>query len=137
MTMTQFEESTGRLSPRVNVALSRTPRQKLPERVRGFSISSKSTNVNLLTRCANDRGSPASAAASLAVPEVTRRRTDQFRDFVRMLKLGAIDLCDQVGVAKRTSEAASTESRLARACRPKEEQRPDRAARVSRPARKI
>src|SRR5215813_9498891 len=47
-----------------------------------------------------------------------------------MLKLRAIDLCDQIGVVKQDLGGGFDDSRLARTRRPEEEQRPDRAARV-------
>jgi hypothetical protein len=106
--------------------------KQLPERVRGF--------LDLVEEHQTQLGHLGVRAVevllrqhrrSLTVPEVTRRRTDQFRDFVRMLKLRAIDLCDQVGVTKKDLGGGLDDSRLARTCRPKKEQRPDRAARVS------
>src|SRR2546428_5930395 len=53
-----------------------------------------------------------------------------------MLKLRAIDLCDQVGVAKKDLGGGLDDPRLARTCRSEEEERPDRAARM-RQARQI
>src|SRR5262249_28841119 len=47
-----------------------------------------------------------------------------------MLKLRAIDLCNQVGVAKKDLGGGLDDTRLARTRRPEEEQRPDRAARM-------
>src|SRR5262249_45920467 len=73
---------------------------------------------------------------SLTVSEVARRRTDQFRYLVRMLKLCAIDLCDQVGVAKEDLGGGLDYPRLARTRRPEEEQCSDRAARMSQARQK-
>src|SRR5262245_15416267 len=53
-----------------------------------------------------------------------------------MLKLCAIDLCDEGGVDKKDLGGGLDHSRLARTRRPEEEQRPDRAARMSQARQK-
>src|SRR5262245_26806026 len=53
-----------------------------------------------------------------------------------MLKFRAVDLCDQVGVAKKDLGSGLDHPRLARTSRPEEEQRSDRAARVSQARQK-
>src|SRR5262245_14906370 len=67
----------------------------------------------------------------LAVPEIARRRAYQFGYFMRMLKLGAIDLDHSVWVAEQDFGGGLDRARLARAGRPKEEQRAQRFVRQS------
>src|SRR5262245_10651192 len=67
----------------------------------------------------------------LAVPEIARRRADQFGYLVRMLKLGAIDLDHRVRVAEQDFGGGLDRPRLARAGRSEEEQRAQRLVRHS------
>src|SRR5215475_14034389 len=53
-----------------------------------------------------------------------------------MLKLRAVDLCDQIGVAEEDLGGGLDYPRLARTRRPEEEQRSDRAARMSQAGQK-
>src|ERR1700722_14300175 len=49
-----------------------------------------------------------------AVPQIARRRTNQFGDFMRMLKLRAIDLNHRSRVAKQYFSGGLDDARLAR-----------------------
>src|SRR5262245_65241562 len=69
--------------------------------------------------------------AGLAVPEIARRRAYQFGYFVRVLELGAIDLDHRIRVAEQNFGGGLDRTRLARAGRPKEEQRAQRFVRQS------
>jgi hypothetical protein len=93
MMMMQLERSTRRLSPSVSVALSRMPSSNCQSESLAFSISSKSRiesfsflGVELVERFLREQG------VRLPVAKVSRRRTDQLGDFVRVLKFRAIDL---------------------------------------------
>src|SRR6266508_3453449 len=100
ITMTQFEKSTRRLSPSVSVALSRMPN-------RSFQTPSKKMTFVLFDE-GHFLGRGLEAVdvllrkqwLGLAVPQIARGRTDQLRDFMRMLKLGAIDFDHRVRVAE-------------------------------------
>src|SRR5580698_8340309 len=48
-----------------------------------------------------------------AMPEISRRRTDQFCDFVAVLKLGAVDLQDTSGVAHKRFRSGFHQAGLA------------------------
>src|SRR5215469_1764787 len=58
----------------------------------------------------------------LPVSQVAGRGADQFGDFVRVLKLGAIDLDARPGVAEQSLGHRLDHPRLAGSCRPQEEQ---------------
>src|SRR5260370_41577875 len=60
--------------------------------------------------------------------EVSRRRSDQLGNFVRVLKFRAIDLDHGAGVAKEKLGGGLHDPRLPRARRPKEQQVPHGAA---------
>src|SRR5215475_5832532 len=117
-TMTQFEKSTQRLSPSVSVALSKMPNRSCQSASDAFSISSKKTKiifldaVDVLLR---------KQWLGLAVPQIARERTDQLRDFMRMLKLGAIDFDHRVQVAEENFGRGFDRARLARPGRPQEQ----------------
>src|SRR5215468_5677599 len=68
--------------------------------------------------------------------EVTRRRADQLRDLVRMLKLRAVNLRDQIRITKKYFRGGLDDSRLAGTCGTKEEQVPDWTAGVSQSSQK-
>src|SRR5258708_40079681 len=66
---------------------------------------------------------------SLAVPKVSRRRTDQLRNFVRVLELGAIDLDAGVRIAEQGLGHGFHHARLARPGVPQKQQVPYAAPR--------
>src|SRR5262245_3038469 len=70
------------------------------------------------------------------MPEVSRRRAYQLRNLMRMLKLRAIDFCDQVRVTEKYLRGRLDDSRFARTCGTEEEQVPDWTAWVSQSSQK-
>lgn len=64
-----------------------------------------------------------------AVSKVSRRRADEFRDLMAVLKFGAIDLNHRPGIVQQGLSRCLDDSSLARACRPQEEKISDRTAR--------
>ena len=113
--MMHCERSTRRLSPRVSVALSRMPSNKLPERVGGLFDFVEQKNrefelvgVPLVQRFLRQQG------MRLAVTEVARRRTDQFGDFMGVLELGAVDLDAGAGIAEKRFGQGFDDAGLAR-----------------------
>jgi hypothetical protein len=55
------------------------------------------------------------------MPKVSRRRTDQFRDFVAVLKLGAVDLQHRPNVANERLRSGLDQPGLTGACGPREQ----------------
>src|SRR5580658_2535710 len=55
------------------------------------------------------------------MPEVSRRRTDQFRDFVAVLKFGAVDLQYRPNVANERLGSGFDQPGLTRASGPQEQ----------------
>ena len=64
----------------------------------------------------------------LAVAEITRRRADEFSNFVRVLELGAIDFNNQARISKKDFRGGFHNARLAGAGGTKKEQIADGAA---------
>src|SRR5215831_10010850 len=60
------------------------------------------------------------------MPKVAGRRADQLRDLVRVLEFAAINLDHRGRVAEKQFGCGLDDSGLARACWPKEQQRPNR-----------
>ena len=69
----------------------------------------------------------------LAVPEIARRRADQFCDFMGVLELGAVDLDDCVRVAEENFRGGLDDASLAGAGGPEEDHRADGAVRRVHP----
>ena len=65
----------------------------------------------------------------LAVPQISRRRADQLRDFVRVLEFGAIHLDHRARIAEQHFGRRFHDARLARARRPEEQKIPHRPSR--------
>ena len=65
--------------------------------------------------------------------EVSRRRADQFRDLVRVLKFGTVDLNDGVRFVKEHLGRGLDDTRFAGAGRPEKQQCPDRTRRIIHP----
>src|SRR5256885_12857650 len=63
---------------------------------------------------------------SLAVSQISRRRADQFRDFMRMLKLCAIDLYDRIRVAIQNFRCRLDDAGFSRAGGAQKQHRADR-----------
>jgi hypothetical protein len=61
--------------------------------------------------------------------EISRRRADQLRNFVRVLELGAIDLDAGAGIAEQRFGERLDDASLARPSRPEKEQIAHRASR--------
>src|SRR5258708_21541736 len=57
-----------------------------------------------------------------AVPQISRRRTNQLRDFMRMLEFRAIDLDNRSGIAKQYFGGGFHDTRLAGTGRSEEQQ---------------
>src|SRR5216683_3936418 len=64
----------------------------------------------------------------LAMPQVSWGRANQLGNFMRVLKFRAIYLNHGAGVAKENFRSRFHDTRLPRACRPKKQQIPYRAA---------
>ena len=60
------------------------------------------------------------------MPEISRRRADQFGDFVAVLKLRAIDLDDRAGVLHQRFGGGFHDARLTRSGGPEEQEVSDR-----------
>ena len=71
-----------------------------------------------------------------AVPQISRRRSDQFRNFVRVLKFRAIHLDHRARISKQHFGGSLDDARLARARRPQEQQIPHRPPRRIQPGAK-
>ena len=104
--------------------------QQLPERVGGFfdfveqqDREFKGLGVPLVQRFLGQQ------RMRLAVSQVSWRRADQLRDFVRVLKLGAIDLDAGAGVAEQGLGHGLDHPGLTRAGGPEEQQISNRTAR--------
>ena len=72
----------------------------------------------------------------LAVPQISRRRADQLRDFVRVLEFGAVHFDHRARIAEQHFGRSFDHARLARARRPKEQQIPHRPSRRVQPRAK-
>ena len=68
--------------------------------------------------------------------QVSRRRADQFRDFVRVLKFGAVDLDAGAGVAEQRLGHGFDHPGFSRAGGPEEQQIANRSARRIQPRQK-
>src|SRR5260370_42061737 len=64
----------------------------------------------------------------LAMPQISRRRANQFGNFMRVLKFRAIDLNHGARVAKEDFRSRLHNARLPRTCWPKKQQIPYLAA---------
>src|SRR5882757_7068478 len=71
----------------------------------------------------------------LAMPQISRRRTDQLCDFMAVLKFRAIDLNHRARVLQQGLRGRFDNSRLARARGAKEQEVSDRAARRIHPGK--
>ena len=131
------EKSTRRLSPRVSVALSRIPSSRFHSASLAFSISSNSTKLKLnLFGVVLVEHFLAEQGMRLAMPQISGRRTDQFRDLVAVLKLGAIDLDDGARIAHQALRSGFHQPRFAGTGRSQEQKISYRASRdVDMPAR--
>ena len=99
--MMHCERSTRRLSPSVKRGLVQNSEQQLPERVGSFFDFVEQKNRKLqLVRVPLVESFLRQQRMGLAMAKVSRRRADQFRDFVRVLKFGAIDLDAGAGVTE-------------------------------------
>src|SRR6185369_15647325 len=58
--------------------------------------------------------------------EVSRRRANQFRNFVRVLKLSAVNLYNCVLIAEQNFSRGFNDTRLSRSCGTEEQHRADR-----------
>src|SRR6266498_5390736 len=103
--------------------------QKLPKRVGGLFDFVKQQDrqlelirVPLIERLLREQG------MGLAVPQVARRRADQFGNFVGVLELGAIDLDAGAGVSKERFREGFNNARLAGPGGPKKKQIADWAS---------
>src|SRR5215467_11933372 len=70
---------------------------------------------------------------SFAMPQISRRGTDQFGNLMTVLELGAVDLDDGAGILDQRFGSRFDNAGLARTCGPKKEEVPDRTARCSHP----
>ena len=131
MMTTVFEKSTRRLSPSVSVALSRIPSSSCHKRIRSLFDLVEQNKVSFVSSVwAFIEIFLRQHRRSFAMAEISRRRTDQLRDLVRMLEFGAVDLHDRVRFAKQNLGRRLDHARLSRAGRPEEQHRADRPRRV-------
>ena len=73
---------------------------------------------------------------SLAVTEISWRRTDQLRDFVRVLKLSAVDLHDAIRISEENFGGRFDDARLTGTRRTEEQHRADRPIHRIHPSEK-
>src|SRR5690242_14685061 len=103
--------------------------EQLPERVTGLLNFVKQQEAELqLVRVAGSQSLLRDQRMRFPVPQIARRRADQFSNLVRVLKLGAIDLDDRAGVPKQDFCRGFHDPCLAGARRTKEQEISYRAA---------
>jgi hypothetical protein len=100
-------ESPYRECPTSNSRLHRLP----------FSISSKSTMLILPSRVMPIQGFLSKQWICLTMTEISRRRTDELRDFVAMLKFSTVDFDYCSRVSQQTLRQPFDETSLARSSR--------------------
>ena len=128
--MMHCERSTRRLSPKVNVALSRIPNSNCQSESDAFSISSNRRiesfsclSVPLVKSFLRQQ------RMRLAMAQVARRRTNQFGDFVRVLEFGAVDLDAGAGVSEERFRHGFDDPGFSRAGGPKKQKIANRTPR--------
>ncbi len=124
------DRSTLRLSPKRQRRLVQNPQQQLPQRIAGLLdlVEQQKADLQLLgvvlrQRFLRDQG------MRLAVPQISRRRTNQFRNLMRVLKLRAIHFDYRARIAKQHFRRRFHHPRLPRSGRTEEQQIPHRPSR--------
>ncbi len=117
--------------------LIQNAQQQLPQRVAGFFdfVKQQKRNLQFLGVILRERFLR-NQRMRLAVPQISRRRTNQFRDFVRVLELGAVHLDYRARIAKQHFGRGFHHPRLARAGWPQKQQVPHRTPRRIQPRAK-
>ena len=101
----------------------------MPEGVAGFlDFVEKQEGQFELVRVVRGQRFLGDQRMSFPVPEVARGRADDFRNFVRVLELGAVDFDDGAGAAEENFGGGFDNARFAGASGPEEEQVADGAA---------
>ena len=119
--ITVCDRSTRRLSPSVNVALSRIPSSNCHSASEAFSISSNSRKRQLqLVRVTRRQRFLRDQRMRFAMPQVAWRRADQLGDFVRVLEFRAIHLDHRARIAEQNFRRRFHDARLARTRRAQE-----------------
>ncbi len=122
------ERSTRRLSPKVSVALSRMPSSNCQSASEAFSISSNNRIESFNFSVCHSVQCFLAHSCGCPMSQVSRRRVNQLRDLVRVLKFGAVNLDTGLGIAKQRLGHGFYHPRLARSRRSKKQKVPDRAA---------
>src|SRR6202041_3034170 len=115
-------------------SLVQNPQQQLPQGIRSLLdlVKQQERNLQLLGVVLRE-GFLRDQRMRFAVPQISRRRPNQFRDFVRVLKFRAIHLDHRARISKQTLGGSFDDARLARARRPQEQQIPYRTPRRVQP----
>ena len=110
--------------------LVQNSQQQLPQRVGRFLdfVKQQETDLQLLGVILRERFLR-DQRMRLAVPQISRRRADQLRNFVRVLKFRAIHLDHRARIAKQHFRRRFHDARLARTGRSQEQQVPHRTSR--------
>ena len=88
--------------------------QQLPERVRSlFDLVKQDKRQFGIVRVRFVEIFLRQHRRGFAMAEVSRRRADQLRDLMRMLKLGAVDLYDRMRIAKQNFGSRFDDARFA------------------------
>src|SRR5262249_17067211 len=103
--------------------------QQLPQGIIGFFnfVEQQETEPRLLSLMLID-GFLSRERWSLAVSQITRRRADQFRNLVTVLKLGAVDLNESSRITEQNLRRSFNNPSFTGSSRTKEEQVTDRSA---------
>jgi hypothetical protein len=104
--------------------------QQLPQRVAGFFdfVKQQKRNLQFFGVILRERFL-SNQRMRLAVPQISRRRTNQFRDFVGVLELGAVHFNYRARIAEQHFGRSFHHPRLARAGGTEEQQVPHRTPR--------
>ncbi len=110
--------------------LVQNSQQQLPQRVGRFFdfVEEQESNLQFLGVILRERFLR-DQRMRLAVPQISRRRADQLRNFVRVLKFGAVHFDHRARIAEQHFGRGFDDARFARARRPEEQQVPHRTSR--------
>src|ERR1700688_3223622 len=117
--------------------LIQNPQQELPQRIRRLLDFVKQQNRELqLLRIPLVQRFLREQRMRLPVPQISRRRSNQLRNLMRMLELRAINLDASPRVAEQRLGHRLDHSRLSRSRRPQKQQVPHRTSRRVQPRQK-
>ena len=119
--ITVCDKSTRRLSPRRQRGFVQHAQQQLPQRVRRFLNFVKQQKAQLqLVRMICRQRFLRDQRMSFPVPQIARRRTNQFRNFMRVLEFRAVHFDNRACIAKQNLRSRFHDARLARTRRSQE-----------------